>query len=75
MALVKWNPMAELATLRTQMDRLMESFWGEDPFWAREKMWTPAFDLIEGKDEITVQVDVPGMEEKDLSVSWLAYIF
>jgi HSP20 family protein len=47
----------------------MESVWGEEPFWAREKMWTPAFDLVEGKNEIVVQVNIPGMDEKDLSVS------
>jgi HSP20 family protein len=69
MALVKWDPMAEMVSLRRQMDRLMESVWGEEPFWAREKKWVPAFDLIEGKDEIIVQVDIPGMDEKDLSVS------
>ena len=69
MALVKWDPMAEMVSLRKQMDRLMESVWGEEPFWTREKKWAPAFDLIEGNDEIIVQVDIPGMDEKDLSVS------
>ena len=69
MALVKWDPMAEIVSLRKQMDNLMESFWGEEPFWTREIKWAPAFDLIEGKDEIIVQVDIPGMDKEDLSVS------
>lgn len=30
----------------------------------------PAVDVLEGKDEVTVRAEVPGMTEKDIDVTW-----
>jgi len=69
MALIRWEPFHELETMRHQMDRLMESFWGRQPLGITEGAWSPACDIIENKDEILVKVEVPGMNEKDLIVN------
>lgn len=53
------------------MDRLFDSFFGPTkttlPTVAGQ--WTPRVEVVESDTGILVKVDVPGMEEKDLSVS------
>lgn len=56
--------------LRREMDRLFDRFF--DTPWAEMQTlgdWTPAMDVTEGKDAITVKAEVPGVEPKDISVS------
>lgn len=56
--------------LDQQFDRLLEDFW-RDPWgaWRPASDWTPAPLLEEEGDGFTVHLDVPGYEEKDLSIS------
>jgi len=67
MDLIKWDPFRELSLMRDQMDRLLSPFsWGG----ALEKeFWMPALDVSETDEEILVKADLPGVDEKDLSVS------
>ena len=63
-----------LAALRSEIDRLFESYVREPlgsvewPF-AGEGAWTPALDVAETEDNVTVRVEVPGIEPDDLSVT------
>ncbi len=41
MAIVKWEPFGELASLRRQMDYLMESFFGREPMIYERERWIP----------------------------------
>jgi HSP20 family protein len=71
MALVPWRPLGDLSTLRREMDRLFERFFGEEfpsPELPRAE-WTPRLDMSETKDDIVVKADIPGLEPKDLDVS------
>ena len=69
MAIMKWESLGELSTLRRQMDYLMESFFGCEPLSYERERWIPAVDVTETKDEIVVKVEVPDMDEKDISVT------
>lgn len=69
MALIRWDPSREVTSFRRQMDDLMESFFGRDFPALRENGWSPEVDISETKDEIQVKMDVPGMEQKDISIS------
>ena len=70
MALVKWEPFSgELATFRRQMDRLFESFFGREPLGWPEERIAPPVDVAETTEEILVKVEVPGIDEKDLSLT------
>jgi HSP20 family protein len=56
--------------LRREMDRLFERFF-ESP-WAELPAlgdWTPALDVSEGKDAITVKAELPGVDPKEISIS------
>jgi HSP20 family protein len=52
------------------MDRLFERFF-ESP-WAEMPAlgdWTPALDMSEGKDAITVKAELPGVDPKEINIS------
>jgi HSP20 family protein len=68
MAIVRWEPFAELASMRRQMDRVMESLFGREAVPFGEERWIPPIDVTETADEILVKVDMPGVEDKDVSV-------
>jgi len=56
--------------LKREMDRLFDRFFDEP--WAELQTlgdWTPALDVSEGKDAITVKAELPGVESKDIAVS------
>ena len=65
-ALTPWTG----AGLKTEMDRLFERFfeapWAEAPALGD---WTPALDMTEGKEAITVKAELPGVDPKEIAVS------
>jgi HSP20 family protein len=76
MALERWrprlmerSPFRELARLEREMgelfDRLPEWPWGGE----RARVWAPAVDMVDHKDEIVLRADLPGLEEKDIDVT------
>ncbi len=71
MALGKSETLHEFEALRRQISRFMESFFTKEPMGLAEDGWTPAYDLIEDKDGLMVKVELPGVEEDDLSLTLL----
>ncbi|MBZ5721671.1 MAG: Hsp20/alpha crystallin family protein [Acidobacteriia bacterium] len=68
--LTRWDPTREFTTLQDRMNRLFrESFWPE----GREEALTttgfaPPVDVYEDEHSITLKIEVPGIEEKDIDV-------
>lgn len=60
MAIVRWSPFQELDTMERRMRRMLDQV-GIVPAW-------PATDVYEAEGEYVYEVEVPGYEEKDLSV-------
>ena len=58
--------------LRREMDRLFDSF-GRDVGWptqgSRAAAMTPSIDVSETESELKIDVDLPGVEEKDVDVA------
>ncbi len=70
--LAPWKPIGtELSTLKSEMDRLLDDFFGDKGQLANrsERGWLPAIDLSETKDAILVKADIPGIDPKDMDVS------
>jgi HSP20 family protein len=64
------KPWTGMTTLKTEMDRLFERFL--EPVWAEMPTlgeWEPKIDVTESKDTVTVKVDLPGVDQKDIGVS------
>ena len=60
MAIVKWSPWHELEAVERRMRRMLDLPLGS--------MALPSADVYETDTEWVVQLEVPGFEEKDLSV-------
>lgn len=64
------RPFRELTTLREEMDKLWNRFFGEWPSMEPSRgEWAPSLDVSETKDNIAVKAEVPGMDAKDIDIS------
>jgi len=64
--LVRWEPIRELATLQTEMSRLMNGLFEGN---GREtQSWVPAVDVWETEHELVYAFDLPGVREQDVQV-------
>jgi HSP20 family protein len=65
-----YKPFGELASLREEMDKIWNRFFGEwptmEPFRGE---WSPSVDVSETKDALLVKAEVPGMDAKDIDIS------
>jgi len=71
MEIIPWRPFGgEVGSLRREMDDLWRRFFGETPLahWAGEEWW-PTVDVSETKDNFMIKAELPGMDEKDMSVT------
>ena len=64
--LVRWEPFRELATLQTEMSRLMNGLLEGNGRPAQS--WVPPVDVWETDNEIVYAFDLPGIPEDKISV-------
>ena len=56
--------------IQTEMNRLFDNFFGRPATVnGMERIWAPAVDMVDRKNEVVVRVDVPGLSERDINVS------
>jgi len=68
--LTRWEPFREFTTLQDRMNRLFRDAFGPE---GREEALTttsfaPLVDVYEDEHNITLKIEVPGIEEKDIDV-------
>ena len=69
MALVRWEPMRELSTLQSEMNRLFSGFFDEQGQGnGSSRRWAPAIDVFEREDAIFLKADLPGLDEDDVRI-------
>ncbi len=79
MAILRWrpgqtlerlDPFRDLSDMRSEMNRLFDTFFGRTaPVGGLEGVWAPAVDMYETKNDLVVAVELPGVNEKEVSVS------
>ena len=74
MAIVRWDPFRDLATLQERMNRIFdESFRGaarqDDEDWATGGSWAPLVDIYERDGNLELKAELPGVDPKDVDVS------
>jgi HSP20 family protein len=67
--LTRWDPFREFSTLQNQMQRLFQENFGQ----GREEslatsVFAPAVDVYEDEHSITLKIEVPGVDEKDIDI-------
>jgi HSP20 family protein len=66
----RWEPFRELSDIQQEMNRLFDAFFGRPTtVQAGERLWVPLADMWETRDDLYVAFEVPGVKEKDISVS------
>jgi HSP20 family protein len=72
MALVRWEPVRELNTLQSEMNRLFSSFFDTPTTGGNGgggvRRWIPAMDLVETDDHFVLRADLPGLGPDDVSI-------
>jgi HSP20 family protein len=67
MTIVRWEPLRELNSLQSEMNRLFNNaFDGSSGPVARR--WVPAMDLVESGEHFVLRADLPGMSEEDIEI-------
>ncbi|OPY02756.1 MAG: Spore protein SP21 [Syntrophorhabdus sp. PtaB.Bin047] len=74
MPLTPWKSMWEtkFPSLREEMDRVFEEFFGEAGFpTLREADWLPSVDVVETKGDIVVIMDIPAIDPAEVNITIL----
>ena len=72
MALIRWEPVAELNTIQNEMNRLFNTFFEQPDQTAggngTTRRWVPPMDLVETADHYVLRADLPGLSDDDVNV-------
>ena len=73
-SLIPWKKRnREMVTLRKDLDDLMDRFFGDPVFTIpnlfSEKSWYPNVDVSEGKTDIIVKAEIPGVDKEGIDIS------
>ena len=72
MALIRWEPVAELNTIQNEMNRLFNTFFDPSTPSGRPngttRRWLPPMDLVETADHYVLRADLPGLSDGDVNV-------
>jgi HSP20 family protein len=71
-AMSRWEPFQGISDIQKEMNRLFDSFFGHPVTIATspdQRTWVPLVDMYETKDDIMVSFELPGVREKDVSVT------
>ncbi len=68
--ITRWDPFREFSTLQDRMNRLFRDSYGPE---GREEALTtstfaPAVDVYEDEHNVSLKIEVPGIDEKDIDV-------
>ncbi len=66
--ITRWDPFRELNTLQDRMNRLFQESMGGREQGLASPGFTPPVDIYEDEHNISIRVEVPGMNQKDIDV-------
>src|SRR6201981_2057702 len=66
--LTRWDPFREFSTLQDRMNRLFRDSYGDREEALTTSTFAPPVDVYEDEHNITLKIEVPGIEEKDIDV-------
>ena len=71
MTIVRWEPLRELSSLQTDMNRLFNAMFDAPARGGGNgelRRWTPAMDLAETDDAFVLRADLPGVSHEDVNI-------
>ena len=72
MTIVRWEPLRELNSLQSEMNRLFNTVFDTPSGTSGNvlRRWMPAMDLVESGDHFVLRADLPGMSEDDVNIEF-----
>ncbi|HEY2994166.1 MAG TPA: Hsp20/alpha crystallin family protein [Methylomirabilota bacterium] len=64
-----WEPFSNVSDIQGEVNRLFDTFLGRPMTGPSGHAWLPAVDMHETKDDLVLNVELPGVSEKDVTVS------
>ncbi len=65
----RWDPLREIISLREDMDRLFNTFFGKHMTEEIEGIWMPVIDIEEDNENFVVKAELPGLKREDVKIS------
>jgi HSP20 family protein len=71
-AIVRWEPLREISSLQTEMNRLFNTVFDAPQQGGnganQVRRWVPAMDLVETDAHFVLRADLPGLTEEDVAI-------
>jgi len=67
MAISRWYPIQEMATLQNRVNSLFQDYAGDNQN-VTAAAFAPAVDVYENGEKVVLKLDVPGIKEEDLDI-------
>jgi len=64
------QPLNSIDRFRNQMDNFFDDFLSFKPLSLYDNEWSPSMDVIDGEKVIQVKADLPGLEQKDIELTF-----
>ena len=70
MAIIKWSPAREIASLQQGINRLFEDVFSQPGSYDSDTMgaWRPPVDIVDTQEAILIFVEIPGVDKNDVSI-------
>jgi HSP20 family protein len=70
MALIRWEPVRELNSIQSEMNRLFNTFFDTPTTTngGQVRRWIPAMDLVQSGDDYVLRADLPGVNGGDVNI-------
>lgn len=66
----KLDPFRDLVDMQSEVNRAFDAYFGRQARpGAMDRVWAPAVDIYETKDDLVVSAELPGVKEKDVHLS------
>src|SRR5919197_4606959 len=66
--ITRWDPFREFTTLQDRMNRLFRDSFGDGQEALTTSTFAPPVDVYEDEHNVTLKIEVPGIDEKDIDV-------
>ena len=67
MAISRWYPIREMATLQNRVNSIFQDFAGENES-VTTASFVPAVDVFENNEKIVLKLEIPGVKEEDVDI-------
>ena len=67
--IIRCRPMRDVLSFHDEINRMCEDIWGQREGDTQMMRSMPPADIVEGKDQFTINLEVPGLRKEDIKVT------